>query len=307
MHPSWREALTELTAVFARLGGADPNSQARYILDFLADGARGRGLVPGGVAEQEMTLAQQEQLTQFTQMAKEGAVVQHITGWMYFRYLPLICRPGVFIVRPETEVLVDEVLKHLATRAKAQTSPVTTPPRILDLCTGSGAIALSLVQETAAEVWAVEIDDQAFALANDNEKYLIDNKLIDRGVNWVKGDVRELARLLPQKLGYFDVVVSNPPYVPADSVVQREARQDPALALYGGGSAGLDLPRIIIEQAFSLLHDGGVLIMEHCPTQSVSLREQASEGGYKNAYTGTDLTNKDRFLCARRPGVILSD
>ena len=218
--------------------------------------------------------------------------LQHVTGRMYFRSLTLQSVPGVFVVRPETEVLaglaIDEAAAAVAARGEA---------RVVDLCTGSGAIALAVATESArTEVWAVEKEPDPFALACLNR-----DRVGACGVHLVRGDATH-----PETLGFLDglvdVVVTNPPYVPADEMpTQPEAAADPHAALYGGSADGTELPVRIMLRALSLLRPGGLLLMEHSPTQERVMREHAARVGMDEIDTAADLAGRKRFLRARAP------
>ena len=218
--------------------------------------------------------------------------LQHVTGRMYFRSLTLRSVPGVFVVRPETEVLaglaIDEAAAAVAARGEA---------RVVDLCTGSGAIALAVATESArTEVWAVEKEPDPFALACLNR-----DRVGACGVHLVRGDATH-----PETLGFLDglvdVVVTNPPYVPADEMpTQPEAAADPHSALYGGSADGLDIPCQIIRRSLTLLRPGGTLLMEHSPSQDEALRTYAASLGMVEVSTSTDLAGRMRFLRACAP------
>ena len=218
--------------------------------------------------------------------------LQHVTGRMYFRSLTLRSVPGVFVVRPETEVLaglaIDEAAAAVAARGEA---------RVVDLCTGSGAIALAVATESArTEVWAVEKEPDPFALACLNR-----DRVGACGVHLVRGDATR-----PETLGFLDglvdVVVTNPPYVPADEMpTQPEAAADPHSALYGGSADGLDIPCQIIRRSLTLLRPGGTLLMEHSPSQDEALRTYAASLGMVEVSTSADLAGRMRFLRACAP------
>lgn len=162
--------------------------------------------------------------------------LQHITGRMYFRMLTLRAEPGVFVVRPETEMVAQHAID--AARTCSADEPV-----VVDLCTGSGAIALAVATEVpASRVLAVEIDEAACQLAARN---IADIEPVR--VHLVRADA--LSALVEYE-GRADVVVSNPPYVPGSAhPTQREAQLDPPRALYGGGEDGLVIPRGIMTRA----------------------------------------------------------
>ena len=218
--------------------------------------------------------------------------LQHVTGRMYFRSLTLRSVPGVFVVRPETEVLaglaIDEAAAAVAARGEA---------RVVDLCTGSCAIALAIATESArTEVWAVEKEPDPFALACLNR-----DSVGAPGLHLERGDATD-----PETLafldGLVDVVVTNPPYVPADEMpTQPEASADHHSALYGGSADGLDIPCQIIRRSLTLLRPGGTLLMEHSPSQDEALRTYAASLGMVEVSTSTDLAGRMRFLRACAP------
>jgi release factor glutamine methyltransferase len=212
--------------------------------------------------------------------------LQHLTGRAYFRGLELEVGPGVFVPRPETELVVDLALRGLA----AHEAPV-----VVDLATGSGAIALAVKLECpAATVYAVELTDLAHAWAVRNRDRLGLDVAVDRG------DAREA---YPELSGAVDVVTCNPPYIPDDQVpVDPEVRDhDPHEALYGGSADGLALPLAMAARAAQLLRDGGILVMEHAETQGDSLpRALAATGSWGRVVDHVDLLGRPRCLVAER-------
>lgn len=216
--------------------------------------------------------------------------LQHITGRMYFRMLTLRAEPGVFVVRPETEMVAQHAID--AARTCSADEPV-----VVDLCTGSGAIALAVATEVpASRVLAVEIDEAACQLAARN---IADIEPVR--VHLVRADA--LSALVEYE-GRADVVVSNPPYVPGSAYpTQREAQLDPPRALYGGGEDGLVIPRGIMTRARALLAPGGTLVMEHAESQAEDLVAYATAQGFTNVHTAPDLTGRPRMVIATAPVV----
>ena len=219
--------------------------------------------------------------------------LQRITGRMFFRGLELECRPGVFIVRPETEVVAGVAIEAVLARERGG---VAGGPLVVDLCTGSGAIAAAVAAEVpAARVIAVELADDAVVAA-----VAACERHAPGRVRVVQADAAAPSTLAGLD-GSVDVVVTNPPYVPAGALEDVEtASYDPRLALFGGGEDGLDLPVALVRRAAALLHGGGLLVMEHDAGQGRALREAALAGGFREASTGQDLTGRDRFLRAVR-------
>jgi methyltransferase, hemK family len=219
--------------------------------------------------------------------------LQRITGRMFFRGLELECRPGVFIVRPETEVVAGVAIEAVLARERGR---VAGGPLVVDLCTGSGAIAAAVAAEVpAARVIAVELADDAVVAA-----VAACERHAPGRVRVVQADAAAPSTLAGLD-GSVDVVVTNPPYVPAGALEDVEtASYDPRLALFGGGEDGLDLPVALVRRAAALLHDDGLLVMEHDAGQGLALREAALAVGFREASTGQDLTGRDRFLRAVR-------
>lgn len=217
--------------------------------------------------------------------------LQHLTGRAYFRHLTLAVGPGVFIPRPETETVAGWAIEALHNVA----SEYGTPPIAVDLCTGSGAIALSLKHEVPmAHVYAVEVDESAHAWAAHNVAALgleIDLRL---------GDATQS---FPDLTGTVDVVVSNPPYIPSGmEPIDPEVREhDPDVALYGGSADGLAIPRLVAARAATLLRPGGVLVMEHADTQGESLPAALrGTGWWDDVEDRDDLTGRPRATIAVR-------
>lgn len=221
--------------------------------------------------------------------------LQYIVGHAPFRYLDLQVGPGVFIPRPETELVVQEGLDWLATQRIAA-------PRVVDLCTGSGAIGLSIVTETAdAEVWAVELSERTAAWTRRNAEAVAAAAGTAHRYHLVPGDATA-SGTLAELDGTVDLVVTNPPYVPESEIPEQpEVRDyDPELALYGGSPDGLLIPERIIDRAAALLRPGGLLVMEHDISQGAALVAYAQAHGFNRARTGQDWTARPRYLAARR-------
>jgi release factor glutamine methyltransferase len=195
--------------------------------------------------------------------------------------------PGVFVPRPETELVAGLAIDALAASAGPQ-------PVAVDLGTGSGAIAIALATEVPhARVYAVEASDDALAWARRNADSLTSGNLEVRG-----GD---LADAFPELDGTVSVVASNPPYIPAWAVPRDpEVRYyDPPQALYGGED-GLDVVRDVSRTALRLLHGGGALVIEHGELQGAEIRALLDADGWHATSTHRDLTLRDRATTAVR-------
>ncbi|MGW3646422.1 peptide chain release factor N(5)-glutamine methyltransferase [Streptomyces sp. NPDC000878] len=212
--------------------------------------------------------------------------LQHITGRAFFRYLELQVGPGVFVPRPETESVVGWAID--AVRAMDVVEPL-----IVDLCTGSGAIALALAQEVPrSRVHAVELSEDALAWTRKNME--------GSRVDLRQGNALDAFQDLD---GQVDLVISNPPYIPLTEweYVAPEARDhDPELALFSGED-GLDLIRGLERTAHRLLRPGGVVVVEHADTQGGQVPWIfTEERGWADAADHPDLNNRPRFATARR-------
>jgi len=209
--------------------------------------------------------------------------LQHLTGVAHFRHVDLLVGPGVFVPRPETELLAGWAVEQ----ASRLPSPV-----VVDLGTGSGAMAKAIKDELpSADVHAVELDERAHEWAVRN--------LAGTGVDLRSGD---LADAFDDLVGSVDVVVSNPPYIPHDaweSVAVEVRDHDPALALYAAGD-GLDTIRVVELRASLLLRPGGVVGVEHADVQGDSAPAVFSGAGrWEQVRDHEDLTGRARFLTAR--------
>lgn len=222
--------------------------------------------------------------------------LQHIVGHAPFRYLELEVGPGVFVPRPETELVVQEAIDWI-------TAHGLYSPRVVDLCAGSGAIGLAIATEVpGAQVWAVELDTQAAQWTRRNM-----HKVGERFPDLVANYRLEVAdATCPVTLatldGTADVVISNPPYIPLTNVPQQpEVRDfDPDTALYGGSADGMMIPERIIVRAAALVRKGGLFVMEHDITQGDRTVAFARANGFTEARTHTDLTGRPRYLVATR-------
>lgn len=212
--------------------------------------------------------------------------LQHLTGVAPFRHLELAVGPGVFVPRPETETVAQFAIDALLADADPE-------PLGIDLCTGSGAIALAMATEVPhARIFAVELSPDAHAWAARNTADA-DNLTLVRG---------DLADTLEELDGTAAVVISNPPYVPDDAIPRDpEVRlHDPAMALYGGPD-GLDVVRVLSARAMRLLRPGGLLVIEHGELQGADIRALLAADAWRGPATHRDLTQRDRATTAVRP------
>lgn len=250
-----------------------------------------------------------EQLSEFAALVERRASrepLQHLTGRAPFRRLELLVGPGVFVPRPETELLVEAALAELTSLAAAQ--PEREQFLVIDLCTGSGAVALAIADEAAeatgraVRVLGLELEPDALAWARLNAEEA--KRPARTTVELLAGDVDGAAAPggpLAACAGSVDLITANPPYIPPDAVpVDPEvAEHDPRPALYGGGSDGLRIPGAVLTTAQLLLRPGALLLMEHADVQGPAVRAMALAAGYASAETLLDLTGRERVLRAR--------
>jgi release factor glutamine methyltransferase len=211
-----------------------------------------------------------------------GTPVQHLTGDEQFRRITLEVRPGVFVPRPETELLVEHALAEVSERED---------PVVVDAGTGTGAVALAVKDERPdARVFATDLSAEAVELSRANAARL------GLAVTVLEGDLLEP---LPVDLrGLVDVVVSNPPYVPAEDLegLPAEVRADPVLALVGG----IDVYERLGVQALRWLRGGGVLAVE-IDARLGDRVVRALSSAFAEARVEPDLTGRDRMVLARAP------
>ena len=259
----------ELLAAHLLHGGSRAELQRALLM--------GERLTPAQVAEYEALVARRAR----------REPLQHITGRAPFYRLELSVGPGVFVPRPETELLVEEALGVLRLTEK------TNAPRVVDLCTGSGAIAAAIKSELPnAQVFAVELSEEAIPYARKNLEPL--------GVHLVQGDA---LTALTELAGRFDAVLSNPPYIPPRNVPAdpEAALHDPDMALYGGGEDGMQMPTAIAARAYELLAPGGFFMMEHDDTQEEAVAELLARVGFERCYPVRDLNGRPRHSAGYKP------
>ena len=270
-----------LTSAAARLEAAgveSPAYDASELLAFVLEVPRSR--LP---LVEDVSAAQAERFDHLVGQRAARVPLQHLTGVAHFRHVELRVGPGVFVPRPETELLAGWAVEQAA---------VLTAPVVVDLGTGSGAIARSVAHEVpAARVYAVELDEQAHSWAARN--------LAGTGVDLRQGD---LADAFDDLAGTADVVVSNPPYIPHEaweSVTPEVRDHDPELALYATGD-GLDVIRVVERRAALLLRPGGQVGVEHAEVQGRTAPAVFTAAGrWEQVRDHRDLAGRARFLTAR--------
>jgi len=277
-----RQLVSEATRRLADAGVASAEHDARVLL------AHVLGTTRSGLALVDVVAP--EHVERFEALVARRAArepLQHLTGVSAFRYVELAVGPGVFVPRPETEVLAGWGVERSREVVAAGRVPV-----VVDLCTGSGAMALAVATEVPeSRVHAVELDEGAHRWAARN--------LRDSGVDLRQGDMADAFHDLD---GSVDVLLCNPPYIPLDAYesVEAEARDhDPSLALWSGDD-GLDAMRVLEEVAGRLLRPGGVVGAEHADVQGESAPAVfVASGRWSDVRDHPDLAGRARFLTAR--------
>ncbi len=232
--------------------------------------------------QQPVAGEQRRRFDRLLQRRRRGEPVAYLLGRREFWSRPFRVAPGVLIPRPETELLVEQALQHL---------PEGEPRLVADLGTGSGAIAVTLALERpTVRIVATDISLRALALARRNAAALgAGNVILVRG-DW--------AAPLPR--GRFDLIVSNPPYVPENDVhLQGEIRFEPATALVAGRD-GLDAYRRLIPQAYACLGPGGRLVLEHGHTQAEAVARLLERAGFTHIRRHHDLQGHPRITQAQK-------
>ncbi|MCY1140504.1 peptide chain release factor N(5)-glutamine methyltransferase [Actinoplanes sp. Pm04-4] len=270
-------ALASAVADLAAAGIASPRVDAELLAAHVLGVPRGRLLL--------MDSLRADELSRFTALVAERVKripLQHLVGTAAFRHLELQVGDGVFVPRPETELLAGWGIEH--------TAPGAT---VADLCSGSGAIALAVADEARpARVVAVERSPAALA-------YLRRNAAGYPVVEVVEGDVTDPG-VLAELRGAVNVVLCNPPYVPSATEVPAEVGLDPAEAVFGGGD-GLEVIRPVIALAAALLEPGGVVGIEHDDVHGEAVPALLrADGRFAEVAAHDDLTGRPRYATARR-------
>lgn len=276
-----KDAIAQATEKLAQEPIGPPRMAAETLMMFALGCDRARLFAH---PEQELSSQEESRFENAVAQRAAGKPLQYITGKQEFWGLEFVVSPAVLIPRPETEHLVEAALEKIR---KSQIAK----PRIIDVGTGSGCVAVALASELpGAQIEAIDISHNALALAKENSKRL---KLSDR-VRFFESDLLASAR------GGFDLIVSNPPYVgrSESDKVQREVREhEPEVAVFGG-EQGLDIYRRLIPQAWEKLKPGGWLLMEI--GFSIEAEVKALLSGWNEVSSVPDLQGIPRVVMARR-------
>jgi release factor glutamine methyltransferase len=280
--PSVSEALAAARSNLAGLPDADPALDAEVLLAHVLGRDRSWLYAWG---ERRLEPMHQVRFDELVRQRARGVPIAHLTGTREFWSLPLAVTPDTLIPRPDTELLVEWAL---------QCVPVGAGARVLDLGTGSGAVALALASELPrAEVIASDRSLAALRVAASNAR-----RLGLPQVGLLCGDWLAPLDARPS----FDLIVSNPPYVAAaDPHLGRgDVAHEPRAAL-AAGPTGLDALRTIIAGALTRLQPGGFLLLEHGAAQAAAVRALLRAAGYTAVATRRDLAGRERASGGRRP------
>lgn len=262
----------------AEAGVPTPRADARLLVRHVL-GCSGVRLVTG--AGEALPAAAAARLDALVTRRVARVPLQHLVGTVGFRHLDLLVRPGVFVPRPETEVLAGEAV------ARTPGTGIVVEP-----CTGTGAVACAVAAETGAAVVATDLSAAAVALARENAA----RAGVD--VQVMEGD---LLAPVPAALRWrVDVVVSNPPYLAAAELeaVEPEVRHDPVVALVAGPTGHEATDRLVAEAA-DWLRPGGWLLLETDTGRAGPTAARARNRGYRDVTIVPDLTGRDRVVAAR--------
>ncbi|MGN9802814.1 peptide chain release factor N(5)-glutamine methyltransferase [Micromonospora sp. L32] len=278
-------AVARATRALTAAGVESARAEAELLAAYVLDVPRGRLALADG-----FTAAQRERFEALVARRADRVPLQHLTGRAGFRHLELAVGPGVFVPRPETELLAGWGIEVARSRPA---------PLVVDLCSGSGAIALAVAQEVpAARVVAVERSPAALEWLRRNAAERA--AAGDRPIEVVAADVTD-PELLAALVGEVDVLLCNPPYVPRAVAVPPEvAGHDPDEAVFGG-TDGLSVIRPVLARAGDLLRPGGALGVEHDDTHGAAVPALlAADGRYVDVTEHRDLAGRSRFATASR-------
>lgn len=251
----------------------EPISLARRILAFTLDVTKEYLIINN---EKELSDKQEKEYNANIQRVILGEPIQYIVGKQEFMGIEFIVNSNVLIPQPDTEILVEKAIEVMKSMEE---------PKVLDLCTGSGSIAVSIAKNVAeAKIVATDISVEALEVAKQNDK---ENK-----IKFIQSDLFEN---INEK---FDIIVSNPPYIKTEEIKQlsKQVQNEPKLAL-DGGQDGLYFYRKIIEEAHNYLNENGYLCLEIGEDQKEQVVEiiQSSKH-YSNIKAYKDLANNDRVI-----------
>lgn len=276
-----REAIYQASIKLKTNNIDNPKLKARLLMQFVLHQTRQYIIA---YDEKKLTSLQKRKYFEGIEKLRKGIPLQHITHRQEFMKMDFYVNQNVLIPRPDTEVLVEEVIK-IAQKIQAK--------KILDLCTGSGAIAISIAKYIEnSQITATDISEDALEIAELNAK----NNGVDKQIAFLYSD---LFKNLPQEK--YDIIVSNPPYIERKVIktLDSEVQKEPIIAL-DGGNDGLDFYRKIICNAYEFLKYQGYLCLEIGYNQEETVTKLIQkEEKYSNTYTKKDLYGNTRVVVTK--------
>jgi release factor glutamine methyltransferase len=285
-----REAITQSAAFLKSAGIETPSLDASLLLAHALNTGREALAAKGTEELSEEALGA---LRAFIDRRVNGECVAYITGKKEFFALEFMVNSHVLVPRPDTETLVEAAIA-IINEQEAGFIIAANTIRVLDLCTGSGAVAVSLKHEMPQlEVYAADISAEALQIAKTNAQRLLSGAQI----HFYHGDLYDA---LPPSASSFDLIVSNPPYVPSDEIktLSAEVQNEPRLAL-DGGKDGLKIIRRIIDGAHGNLKRGGMLLLEAAPYQMEKIAGLLENRGFRDIKLYKDMSGQKRIIGGR--------
>lgn len=283
-----KELISEGQHFLSKNAIEDAGIKARILLQYVLQQTKGYLIIN---SENEVKHQEEIQYKQYLQELLQGKPIQYITNHVEFMGLDFYVDENVLIPQPDTEVLVEETIKEIE---KIRANKPKATIRILDLCTGSGAIIISIAkhfklqEENNIEYYAIDISQEAIEVANKN---MISNEV---KVHYILSDMfRNIEEAEKEK---FDIIVSNPPYIETETINQlaKEVQAEPHLAL-DGGKDGLDFYKIIAKESKNYLNNNGKILLEIGYNQKSTVTNIFEEE-YEQIDCIKDLANNDRVI-----------
>lgn len=276
-----KQAIEKGTIALKMKNITTPKLKARLLMQFILGETRQYIII---YDEKNLTCEQEEKYFKNIEKLIQGSPLQHITHQQEFMKMNFYVNKEVLIPRPDTEILVEEVLE-IAQKRKAK--------KILDLCTGSGAIAIALAKYGKEfQITATDISQKALEIAKKNAK----RNEVEKQITFYCSDLLET---VPKEK--YDIIVSNPPYIKREVIrtLEKEVQEEPSIALDGGWD-GLDFYRKIVKSAYEYLKYGGYLCLEIGYDQKIDVIDLIEqEEKYSDTYGKKDLYGNDRIIITK--------
>ena len=302
-----REALAAACAELAAAGIDTPSLDAALLLANVLKNSR---TTLAAHSAEPLSQENAEEFSALVERRKKGECAAYILGKKEFRGLEFLVNPSVLVPRPDTETLVEAAISVIKKQAESSDIASANTISVLDLCTGSGAVAVSLKNEMPhLEVCAADISAEALEIAKKNAERLLG----ENQIHFYQGDLYDALphsspliphsslpiphSSLPIPNSPFSLIVSNPPYIPTDEIktLSVEVQNEPRLAL-DGGKTGLEIISQIIEGSHNFLRRGGYLLLEADPRQMEKIASGLAVNGYYDIKLYRDLSGQERVI-----------